>query len=90
MGQSKYLSLYLKWFYFHSNFSDSVVEGENAVSRYLARIYPNAGLYGSTALETSQVIIYSWYYSLNVYYNKYLKFIVWYSCNVIVYLCNPL
>lgn len=34
---------------------DSSIEGENAVNRYLARVFPKAGLYGSTHLETSQV-----------------------------------
>jgi len=32
-----------------------IMERENVVGRYLARQYPTAGLYGSTALESSQV-----------------------------------
>ena len=36
-------------------FSDTTIEGENAVSRYLARLYPKSGLYGTTPLENSQV-----------------------------------
>jgi len=35
--------------------SNETIDGESAVSRYLARSFQKAGLYGSTALETSQV-----------------------------------
>ena len=49
--------------YFHlpsidSFYSDTTIEGENAVSRYLARLYPKAGLYGTTPLENSQVCLF--------------------------------
>jgi len=39
--------------YLKSN--NQMVDGEGSVSRYLARLFPQVGLYGSSALERSQV-----------------------------------